>query len=264
MEQSQNKLEEYLHTAAVQPVRGTVSYSLVDISTARSYEWHAEDKFRAASLIKIPILWTYLREVKNGSLNPAAPIALSVDMFVEGTGVLRNRSPGSTTTLEEAASLMISESDNIATNLIIDRLGFQAINTTIDNLGLSSTRLARKMWDFDAAARGHENVTCARDMSRLLERVARERSRRGSLETAVFQHLSAQRLNTKLPHSLPANMVCAHKTGDLPGLEHDAGILTDHKRDVVVVALSDELSDNADGVKFCQEIWKAACLKLTT
>ena len=167
--------------------------------------------------------------------------------------MLKDRAIGSVVSLGEVAHLMIIASDNVATNILINLLGFESINQTIQILGLSSTQLRRKMQDFDAASRGFENTTCVADISKLLLRIANLRGE-DSIERKAFDILLAQKLNDKLPKYLPAHIQCAHKTGDLLKLEHDAAILIDGIKNIVVVVLSDELVDNAEGVRFCQEV----------
>src|SRR5690606_14639683 len=116
------------------------------------------------------ILWAFLEQADAGALDPAEWWTLGDHHRVDGTGVLRHLQAGARLTLLDLATLMIVVSDNTATNALIDRLGMASIQVTISRLGLAGTRLGRKMYDFEARARGFENVTCARDIAALLRR----------------------------------------------------------------------------------------------
>ena len=261
MEAATSKLVGWL-SQAVAAVRGRAAYFLAGAISGESYSYQADEEFRAASLIKIPILWSYLEKVSTDDIRPEELVQLTEGARVPGTGVLKDRPIGSCTTWDEAARLMITQSDNTAANLLIELLGFDALNKTISNLGLCSTRLRRKMYDFGAASRGAENITTARDVARVMRRIALDRSI-DPIARKTFDLLRAQGLNGKLPYHLPPQYFCAHKTGDLPRLEHDAGIVGDGAHQIVAVALSDDLEDNQDGVSFCREVGRAAAAWVT-
>jgi beta-lactamase class A len=252
MRRKQNELLALLKEAASR-VSGKIAYSIIDTSNGLSYQSCSEEIFRSASLIKIPILLAYLEQVQKGILKPTEAITLTAEMIVPGTGVLKERRVGAKVILDEIAQLMITESDNVATNILIDLFGFELINESILKRELYSTQLKRKMQDFEAITRGLENTTCASDMAKLLLQITKARHQ-SSIEFSAFEILSAQKLNEKLPKFLPPDVKCAHKTGDFTKLEHDAGILIDKTNEVVVVVLTDDLSDNSHGVKLCQEV----------
>ncbi len=203
--------------------------------------------FSSASIIKLPILWTFFEQADRGALSPAERWSLAEPDRVDGTGVLRFLQTGANLTLLDLATLMTVVSDNTATNLLIDRLGVETVQATIDRLGLTATRLGRKMYDFEARARGLENLTAPRDMARLLRRFA---NGDGLSETSAAQArtiLLGQQFNAGLPARLPSETPVAHKTGNLPGLLHDAGWIEHERGAVVVVACSDQLANDGDG-----------------
>jgi beta-lactamase class A len=203
--------------------------------------------YSSASIIKLPILWTFLAHTDAGRLDPAERWILADADKVDGTGVLRFLQAGASLTLLDLATLMTVVSDNTATNALIDHLGVAAIQGTVERLGLTGTRLARKMYDFEARARGLENVTCARDIAVLLRRFA---TGDGLSQAAAAQSrtiLLGQQFNAGLPARLPDETPVAHKTGNLPGLLHDAGWIEHPRGRAVVVAFTDRLANDGDG-----------------
>ena len=69
--------------------------------------------------------------------------------------------------LRDLATMMVAVSDNSATNVLIDRVGMQNVNAMLDSLGLTHTRLRRKMMDLEAAKEGRENISTPREMMTL-------------------------------------------------------------------------------------------------
>ena len=128
---------------------------------------------------------------------------------------------------------MIILSDNTATNLLIDRLGTDAINRFMESLGLSvQTRCRRKLFMPELSALGITNHVTAADIGLLLERLHRGEAVSPGASSAMLQILRDQRLNGKMPfHLSPRKIRCAHKTGEDydDGITHDCGIIyADH------------------------------------
>ena len=175
----------------------------------------------SASMIKLPILLCMYDSAAQGILNVSDTVKLTREDLTGGSGILAMLQPGREYTLYEYAMLMITLSDNTATNLLIKELGTDAINRYIRSLGLTDTVLARKMMDFDARRRGADNFTSVRDMKKLLEYIYRNED----AMTEVLDILKRQLCNDLIPHLIPEDTVIAHKTGGLPDVMHDAGIL---------------------------------------
>jgi beta-lactamase class A len=203
--------------------------------------------FSSASIIKLPILWCFFEQVDRGTLDPLAWWALGDGDRVDGTGVLRFLQTDAHLTLLDLATLMTVVSDNTATNALIDRLGVATIQETIDRLGLTDTRLGRKMFDFEARARGLENQTTPRDMARLLRRIHDGDGLSADAHARACTILRGQQFNAGLPARLPEHAVVAHKTGNLPGLLHDAGWIVHQRGTAIVVAFTDQLMNDGDG-----------------
>ena len=91
-------------------------------------------------------------------------------MLVGGTGLLNQKDVGSSYSIDGLTTLMMRYSDNSCANILIDRVGgLQQINGKMESLGLSNTRLNRRLMDTYAMNQGIENYTSAKDMGRLLE-----------------------------------------------------------------------------------------------
>lgn len=233
---------------------GRAAIMAKDLAGASLLQYGADAPFLSASLIKVPILWHFLREVYAGRLDRHELVIVPPAAAVGGSGVIAALEPGVTLRLTDLAVLMTIVSDNTATNLLIDRLGLEPLAATIEGLGLSRTRLQRKMMDYESRARGLENVTTAADMVHLFTRIARGEGLPAAAADEVLSILKKQQDRQKIPALLPEETVMAHKTGELEGVEHDAGILFVGGHPVVVAVLTAELAENRAGIEFAQQV----------
>jgi len=128
-------------------------------------------------------------------------------------------------TLKDAATIMISVSDNVAANLLIDLLGMEKIQQAIRSWGLTDTKLQRKMMDLESVAQGRANLLSPYDMMVALEKIAdAEILDRNSCEI-ILDILSRTEFLPGLRIQIPENIVIQHKTGDIADVCNDVGIV---------------------------------------
>ncbi|MGH3096242.1 MAG: serine hydrolase [Streptosporangiales bacterium] len=217
-----------------------------DVEAAERLAWGADEVFTAASVIKVPVLLAALRRADAGALDLDALVPVPVDGRAGGSGVLKELPSVERLSLRDLLTLMIIVSDNTATNVVIDLLGFEPVAELLRDQGLAATRLARSMMDTAARERGEENLTTAGDMADLFCALVRgEVLVTGSRRTAL-DVLCRQQVRDRLPRHLPPQMPVAHKTGELAGVRHDAGVLflgPVYERPVVVTVLTEGFAD---------------------
>jgi beta-lactamase class A len=184
-----------------------------------------EEVVTAASTIKVPILAAALKEVGSGRLELDRPMPVPTRR-AGGSGVLQALTGLVSLTLADLLTLMVIVSDNAATNAIIELLGMDHINAFCAEQGLGGTVLRRRMMDAAAISQGLENTTTALDQAKLLDAVAETALLAEPLRTFALQALAAQQFTDALPSLLPDSVQVAHKTGELPGVRHDVGIIT--------------------------------------
>jgi len=131
---------------------------------------------------------------------------------------------------------MITVSDNAATNGLIRRLGMDRTNALARELGLRRTSLCQEMMDFGVRLRG-ENTTCASDMVALMREIWAGSILTRESRDLAFGLLLVQRLVSKITFPRPPGARYAHKTGELEGVENDAGILLVPGRSFAVATL---------------------------
>ncbi len=216
----------------------------------------ADERFLTASVIKVPVLLALAAEVEAGRYRWDEIAPADRGQMTGGSGVIAHLS-ALPFTLRDLATLMIIVSDNHATNAIIDLVGLDRINAYIARAGWRDTTLHRRMMDFEARAAGRDNISSPRDTADMFVRLLRGDLAAPPLTAVLLGILKAQQFGDRLPARLPPDTVVAHKTGSLPGIVNDAGILFLPAGPVVAAVFANDLAADADGRLAIQEIGRA-------
>ncbi len=138
------RLEHKIRTIA-DGVDGVVGVTIQDLTTAERFALRGDTVFTQASAIKLPVLVELFRQVEQGRYGLDDLVTLEQDDIVPGSGVLQRLTPGSVRmTLRDVATLMVTLSDNTATNMIIDRVGMENVNQTMALLELPQRSFREK------------------------------------------------------------------------------------------------------------------------
>jgi beta-lactamase class A len=207
----------------------------------------ADEPFPSASVIKLPLVMALYADAARGKIDLEE--RLPVGERIDGSGVLRHLRDVDTLSLRDMAMLAIIVSDNTATNRLIERYGAARVNERMREWGCPRSVLARKMFDFDAAKRGHENVMTARETAELLLRLVRGECADRATSDAVLALLAQCQDRTMLRRYLPYGAKVAHKTGTLDESRNDAAIITGEPT-VIVAAFTRQLRDTEAAVSW--------------
>jgi beta-lactamase class A len=211
-------------------------------------ELDADRYLYPASMIKTPIAAALTTLWATGELRPGDPVEVR-EANMTANDLASPLVPGYVATLEEAGALMLTRSDNVATNVLIDVIGRERATRLATAAGLEATAVRRKLSGSlplidDPQATGR-NTHPARDAALLFEAIALDR-----VPGAAWLHatLLEQEWNEKLSAGLRPGDRFAHKTGDTDEVAHDGGILDleDGARYVIVVYTALESSPAAD------------------
>ena len=245
-----------------------VSLERSDPSTVVTYR--GDDRFGSASVIKLLVLYRLFERIDDepSELSRSRPIADSNE--VGGCGLFHLLSDP-TPTLEDLATAMIVISDNAATNELIDVLEIDRINAAADRLGLRNTRLRRKMMvspesaveDAELAAapgiNGHRyvNTTSPEDCVTLLTDVFESGSVRRETANGMLEILRQQKDGSLVARYLPPATEIAHKTGSLPSVSIDAGILFVDERPFAYAVCCDSMPNGGRAADVVARFGKA-------
>ncbi|REB11588.1 serine hydrolase [Sporosarcina sp. BI001-red] len=214
---------------------------------------------RSASILKVPIAMACLAAADRGEIDLDAQ--LKIEEPVGGSGVLAYMTDMDHMTLRNALTLSIIVSDNTAANLVIEYVGLERIQAFFRQVGAEHSLVSRKFMDYDALAKGLENVATARDMVRFLACLDPASE---FLSLTSKQQLKTimrdQQLIDKLPAYQPIfdeTLIIGNKTGTLPGVEHDIAYFEKGNRRVDIAVLTSNWDYNHDGQKTIAQIGKA-------
>jgi beta-lactamase class A len=230
--------------AIVDEVDGVVGITIRNLSSDEAFSVNGDMVFTQASAIKLPLLFELLRQVEEGRYGLDSPVTLEEPDITSGSGVLRHLSAGRVTmSLRDYATLMVIVSDNTATNMLIDRVGMAKVNQTMERLGLTNTKLQRKMMDQEAWVANRENLSTPNEQARLLELIY-EQAELGPQSTETLLEILSIPKSSRIRPLLPTGTRVAHKTGSVPGVVVDVGIVFLPDSPFIVSAMANWLTDS--------------------
>ena len=251
------RLEHTIRTIA-DGVDGVVGVTIQDLTTAERFALRGDTVFTQASAIKLPVLVELFRQVEQGRYGLDDLVTLEHDDIVPGSGVLQRLTPGSVRmTLRDVATLMVTLSDNTATNMIIDRVGMENVNQTMARLELPHTKLQRKMMDSEAWLADRENLSTPNEQARLLELIHRGDVLNDASRKELLHILSIPK-SSRIRPLLPRGTRVAHKTGTVPGVVVDVGIVYLEGRPFIIAGMANWLVDGSEAERALEQIALAA------
>ncbi len=251
------KLETAIHDVDAH-LDGVMGVAIEDLTTGDHFFFHENEVFAQASSIKITVLAELYRQVQQGKLKLTDLYTVQASDLVPDSDIMGGLTPGITRiTLRDLATMMVAVSDNSATNVLIDRVGMENVNSMLDSLGLSHTRLRRKMMDLEAAKHGRENISTPREMMSLLEAIYRGKMLSQESTADFFKVLSTNKASW-IPRDLPADVRVADKPGALEAVRNDSGIVFVEGRPYVICVMTSFLRNERDGEEAISKISLAA------
>ncbi len=224
-------------------VDGVLGVTILDPQTGERVSVNGGVVFTQASAIKLPVLVELMRQVDAGQHNLDEFVTLKASDIVPGSGVLQQLTPEKVSlSLRDVATLMVTVSDNTATNIVIDRVGMAKVSATMAHLGLPATKLQRKMQDRTAWEENRENLSTPDEQARLLELLYKGEILSAKSREEIDRVLSIPKPG-HLRTLLPEGTRVAHKTGTLSGVVVDVGIVYLEDRPFIVSAMGNWLSD---------------------
>lgn len=191
------------------------------------YTHDPDEPVITASLYKLAVLLEAERRVESGDLKYADVITIEPEDVVEDGSF---EPAGTELTIDEALEKMITVSDNGAAQALWRILGPANINATLGKVGISAFHVALDHRE--------DNVATPRAIATFFTRLAAKTLVSAAASDRMLARLERQEINDRLPAALPDGVVVAHKTGNLPGLVHDAGIIFTPSGPRVVVAMT--------------------------
>lgn len=224
----------------------------VDDLQGRTVEIGADEAFETASTIKAYILAALYLQAGRGRASLDETITYRPEHFVDGSGMLRALGVGAALKVRDAATMMIICSDNIATNMVIDYLGLDAINQCIRELGFAHTVLHNPL-HFDRYDK--LGTTTPRDYAALFARLAKGALVSPEASAEMLSIFRSQHYNAMLTAGFPPYYLDCEETGDpeliwvasksgsMDACRNDGGIVHTPYGEYVIVLMNKNFDD---------------------
>jgi beta-lactamase class A len=230
-----------------QHLDGVMGVAIEDLTTGDHFLLHEDEVFAQASSIKITVLANLYLQAEEGKLKLTDLYTVQPSDLVQDSDIMGGLTPGVTRlTLRDLATMMVAVSDNSATNVLIDHVGIPNVNAMLDALGLTHTRLRRKMMDLEAAKQGRENISTPREMMALLDAIYHGKVLNKESTAGFFEMLSTNKASW-IPRDLPADIKVADKPGSLEAVRNDSGVVFVEGRPYVICVMTSFLRNERDG-----------------
>jgi beta-lactamase class A len=215
-----------------------VGLSYLNLSRPDTLAHDADVRMHAASTMKVPVMIQVFRDADAGLLGLDDSIAVvnTFPSLADGSPFSVSPADDSDTTLygrvggqaavRELVELMITVSSNLATNILMQRVGAERVTATMRELGADSIEVLRGVEDGKAYEAGLSNTTTARDLAVIAAAIAEGRAASPASCREMEAVMARQQFNAAIPAGVPSDATVAHKTGEITRVHHDFGIVT--------------------------------------
>jgi beta-lactamase class A len=253
---SDDSLRTRIERRIAQAPGATVGVAFRDLVRGDTMYLDADERFHAASTMKVPVMIELFRKVDRHQLSLTQRLELKNEFssIVDGSPYTLNVADdsdslvytwvGSQVTVHDLLEHMITRSSNLATNTLIGLVGAADANATAHALGAGDIQVRRGVEDGKAYAAGMNNMTTARDLATLMTAIESGSAASRVATDSMRAILSRQEFNDEIPAGLPPGTRVAHKTGQITGHLHDAAIVYPQRRGpYVLVVLTRGIDD---------------------
>lgn len=227
----------------------TISLAVFDLHTQKEILVHADEIMHPASTMKVPVMMEVFRQAREKiiSLDDHLEIFNSFKSIVDGSGFSLDAADDSETTLyrrigesetiRELTRLMIARSSNLATNLLMEKVGTARVGAFIKELGIPDMNVIRGLEDKKAYQMNINNSASARSSTHMMRLIAEGRVVSNEACAEMIQIMLGQEFNESIPALLPASIKVAHKTGWTGSFFHDTGIVFPQHRKPYAISI---------------------------
>jgi beta-lactamase class A len=240
---------------------GIVGVSIVG-PDGESWSHNGTRQFKAASTVKIPLMIEVFRRIDAGEASLDDMHVLKAEEKAPGSGVMLNLHDGIELTLNDLIYLMISISDNTATNLLIRLVGMDAVNKTMTELGMENSNLGREMKNRAAIEGEDENWAATDDYTLIVETILDGSAASAASCAAMLEQLQLQQTRRRIARYLPQDdaIEWGSKPGSIKDVTNDAGYVKTAKGQLLIAVFCENMADQHRGEQVIGEIARAAML----
>ncbi|MBI5946284.1 MAG: serine hydrolase [Chloroflexi bacterium] len=227
----------------------SISVAVYDLQTQNEILINADEVMHPASTMKVSVMMEVFRQAHAGLLSMDEHLKVVntfksiVDESEFALDVADDSEPtlfkciGETASIRELTRLMIVRSSNLASNLLMERVGTARVNACIKELGIKDMTVIRGLEDKKAYQLNINNSASARSSTTMMRLIAEGKAVSKEACNEMIQVLLGQEFNESIPALLPAEVKVAHKTGWTGNFFHDIGIVFPPERKPYVISI---------------------------
>lgn len=221
---------EQIVSKQLQNLPGEYGIAIIDLESDEYFLKNENKSFQSASLYKLWVMGTIMGQIKDSKIKEDTTLSADVDKLYEKFNLA---SPSAQETIkisvDDAIEKMITVSDNTTALLLSSKAKLTNVRKFLAEYGLTGSRLGTK---------DTEPLTTAYDTALFFRKLYDGEIVNREYSEKMIGILKRQRLNKKIPKYLPEDVTVAHKTGELDGFSHDAGIVYTESGDFILVMLT--------------------------
>lgn len=208
---------------------------------------NAEDIYPAASIIKLPVLVRMFKSIEANQFTIYDEMKMTEPYRSSGSGNLQYSQAGKSYTMDYLAKIMIEDSDNTSTNMIISKLGgMDDVNIGLRDWGISTTYLRTWLPDLEGT-----NKTTAIDIAKILYNLDNPGFLNINSREYIIDYMSHVKNDRLIQAGLGEGALFIHKTGDIGTMLGDAGIVfAPNGKKYIVVILAKRPHNSYQGKEF--------------
>jgi beta-lactamase class A len=256
-----------LETFIAEQTNITISVAAYDFETGKEILINADEAYHPASTIKVHVMMEVFHQAEQGwfAMEDCIPITNTFTSIADGSQFALQINDdaeqtlypriGETESIAELTRLMIVRSSNLATNILLEKVGTQSVGDFVQALGIEGVNFIRGIEDNAAFRRGMNNSATARGLTQTMKLIADKRVVSPLASEKMIEILLRQEFNESIPVLLPKSVRVAHKTGWTGDVYHDTGIVyfegEQRKPYVISIMTRGFAEDNARAAHVC-------------
>jgi beta-lactamase class A len=234
----------------ITPFKGKVFIFAKNLDTGQTYSFNGDERVRTASTIKVAVMIETFARVSEGRAKWTDELVLTKAARYGGSGVLPELADGLRLTLRDCVNLMMEISDNTATNLVLDYLGTDAVNSRMNSLGFKDTRIMRRVGGGGESKEGKEpdnkrfglGATTPHEMVQILEKLDAGEVVNKTASKEMIDLMKREQVRFAIGRTIP-DIPMASKYGALDSLRSCVAIVYSKQGKIAMAITVDDMPD---------------------
>ena len=223
----------------IEKLEGKIGFYYENLVDGQKLTYNENEAFMAASVIKVPIFMCAAKMVNEGKLSWDQKVLVKDEDKRPSCGALLSLTGDLEVDVDSLCKLMITLSDNTATNMMIRTVGLDNLKAFFKEMGCTNTKIERELFDSEAFAKGLDNYFAPADIAKLYKLIYNREFVSPEISEKIEETLLLQQIRHKIPGYIGRKKKIANKTGEDGNTTHDTAIVFAKNPFILVVASND-------------------------